>query len=58
MTYVPKYLLESSSIKHVTVDFQLERVAPKKDLEGITHVDTSSFALKTNLSVLKTELIN
>ena len=24
MSYVPKYLSESSSIKHVTVDFQLE----------------------------------
>ena len=56
MGYVPKYLLESSSIKHVTVDLQLEGVATKKDLEGITHVDTSSFTLKTNLSALKTEV--
>ena len=56
MNYVPKYLSESSSIKHVTVDLQLEGVATKKDLESITHVDTSSFALKTNLSALKTEV--
>ena len=56
MTYVPKYLSESASIKHVTVDLQLERVATKKDLEGITHVDTSSFYLKTNLSALKTKV--
>ena len=28
----------------------------KKDLEGITHVDTSSFALKSHLSALKTEV--
>ena len=56
MSYVPKYLSESSSIKHVTVDLQLEGVATKKDLEGITHVGTSSFALKTNLSALKTEV--
>ena len=55
MSYVPRYLSESSSIKHITVDLQLEGVATKKDLEGITHVDTSSFALKTNLSALKTE---
>ena len=48
MSYVPKYLWESSSIKHVTVDLQLEGAASKKDLEDITHVDTSSFALKTN----------
>ena len=56
MNYVPMYLSESSSIKHVTVDLQLEGVATKKDLQGITHVDTSSFALKTNLSALKTEV--
>ena len=55
MSDVPKYLLESSSIKHVTVDLKLEGVATKKDLEGITHVGTSTFALKTNLSALKTE---
>ena len=56
MSYVPKYLSESSSIKHVTVDLQLEGVATKKDLESITHVDTSSFSLNINLSPLKTEV--
>ena len=56
MSYVPKYLSESSSIKHITVDLQLEGVATKKDLKGITYVDTSSFALKTNLSALKTQV--
>ena len=56
MSYAPKYLSESSSIKHVTTDLQLEGVATKKDLVGITHVDTSSFALKTNLFALKTEV--
>ena len=40
MSYVPKYLSEPSSIKHVNVDLQLEGVVTKKDLEGITHVDT------------------
>ena len=45
MSYFPKYLSESSSTKHVTVDLQLEGVATKKDLESITHVDTTSFAL-------------
>ena len=54
MSYVPNYSSESSSIKHV--DLKLEGVATKKDLEGITHVDTSSFTLKTNLSALKTEV--
>ena len=38
------------------MDLQLEGVATKKDLEGITLVDTSIFALKTNLSALKTEV--
>ena len=38
------------------MDLQLEGVATKKYLEGITHVDTSSFALKINLSALKTEV--
>ena len=56
MSYVPEYLSESSSIKHVTVDLQLEGVATKKNLESITHVDTGGFALKTNLSALKTEV--
>ena len=30
--------------------------ATKKDINDITHVDTSNFALKTNLSSLKTEV--
>ena len=38
------------------MDLQLEGVETKKDLEGITHVETSSFALKTNLSALKAEV--
>ena len=38
------------------MDLQLEQVATKNDLEGITHVDTSNFALKTNSSDLKTKV--
>ena len=30
--------------------------ARKTDLKNVTHVDTSSFALKTNLATLKTEV--
>ena len=56
MRYVPNYSLESTSIKHVIVGLKLEGVVTKRDLEGITHVDASSFALKTNLSALKTEV--
>ena len=56
MSYVPEYLSESSSIKHVTVDLELEGVATKKDLGSITHADTSNFALKSILSALKDEV--
>ena len=39
---------------NVTVD--LPNYATKDDIKNITHVDTSSFALKTNLANLKTEV--
>ena len=39
---------------NVTVD--LSNYATKDDLKNITHVDTSSFALKTNLTNLKSEV--
>ena len=35
---------------------QLCNYAIKTDLKNVTHVDTSSFALKTNLANLKTEV--
>ena len=34
----------------------LSNYATKTDLKNVTHVDTSSFALKTNLAGLKTEV--
>ena len=34
----------------------LSNYATKNDLKNVTHVDTSSFALKTNLASLKTEV--
>ena len=39
---------------NVTVDFS--NYATKTDLKNVTHVDTSSFAFKTNLANLKTEV--
>ena len=39
---------------NVTVD--LSNYATKDDIKNITHVDTSSFALKTNLANLKTKV--
>ena len=53
--YFPSGLSKRSGIKHVTVDLKIEGVATKKHSESITHVDTSSCALKTNLSSLKPE---
>ena len=39
---------------NITVD--LSNYAKKTDLKNVTHVDTSSFALTTNLDNLKTEV--
>ena len=39
----------------INVTFDLSNYAAKDDIKNITHVDTSSFALKTNLANLKTE---
>ena len=41
---------------NINVKFDLSNHATKTDLKNLTHVDTSSFALKTNLASLKTEL--
>ena len=38
------------------VEIDVSNYATKKDINDITHVDTSNFALKTNLSSLKTEV--
>ena len=40
----------------INVKIDLSNYATKTDLKNVTHVDTSSFALKTNLSGLKTEV--
>ena len=39
-----------------SVKVDLSNYATKTDIKNITHVDTSSFALKTNLASLKTEV--
>ena len=38
------------------VKVDLSNYATKADIKNISHVDTSSFALKTNLASLKTEV--
>ena len=40
----------------IKVKIDLSNYATKTDLKNVTHVDTSSFALKTNLASLKTEV--
>ena len=37
-------------------NINLSNYATKTDLKNVTHVDTSSFALKTNLASLKTKV--
>ena len=52
-TCYPPYKSSSNNIK---VELDLTNYATKTDLKNITHTDVSSFASKTNLSALKTEL--
>ena len=40
----------------INVKIDLSHYATKADIQNISHVDTSSFALKTNLATLKTEV--
>ena len=44
--------------RNISIDVDLFNYATKTDLKNVTHVDTSSFALKTNLGNLKTEVDN
>ena len=52
-TYYPPYKSSSSNIK---VELDLTNYATKTDLKNITHTDVSSYASKTNLGALKTEV--
>ena len=51
--YHPPYRSSSNNIK---VELDLANYATKVDLNNITHVDVSSFASRTNLAALKTEV--
>ena len=53
MSYYPPYRNSSNNIK---VKLDLIKYATKTDLKNITHADFSSFASKTNLASLKTEV--
>ena len=53
--FFPPYENFSQNVK---VELDLSSYATKKDIKDITHLDTSSYALKTNLAALKTEVDN
>ena len=50
--YFPPY----NSSKSIKVELDFSNYATKDDVKNITHVDVSSFASKTNLTALKTEV--
>ena len=52
--YLPKRYEPFGGDINVKVD--ISNYATKADIKNISHVDTSSFALKTNLANLKTEV--
>ena len=51
--YYPPYKCSSNNIK---IELDLANYATKNDLKNITHVDVSTYASKTNLAALKTEV--
>ena len=53
ISFYPPYKSSSNNVK---VELDLTNYTTKTDLENITHVDVSSFASKTNLAALKTEV--
>ena len=53
MSYYPPYRSSSNNIK---VELDLSNYATKDVVKNITHVDVSSYATKTNLASLKTEV--
>ena len=53
MSYYPLY---KSSSSYVKVELDLTNYATKTYLKNIAHIDVSSFASKTNLAAIKTEV--
>ena len=51
------FLPYNNSSENIKVELDLCNYATKKDIKDITHVDTGSYALKTNLANLKLKLI-
>ena len=53
VSYYPPYKSSSNNIK---VELDLSNYVTKDGVKNITHVDVSSYATKTNLAALKTEV--
>ena len=53
MSYYPPFKSSSNNVK---VELDLTNYATKTDLKNITHADVSTYASKTNLAALKTEV--
>ena len=53
MSYYPPYKTSSNNNK---VELDFSNYATEDDVKNITHVDVSSYATKTNLAALKTEV--
>ena len=51
--YFPPYI---SSGRNIKMELNLSSYATKTDLKNVTHADVNSFASKTNLASLKTEV--
>ena len=51
--YFPPY---ENNINNIKIELELANHATKDDVKNITHVDVSSYATKTNLAALKTEV--
>ena len=51
--YFPPY---ENTINNIKVELDLANYATKYDVKNITHVDVNSYATKTNLAALKTEV--
>ena len=51
--YVPPY---NNFSKNIKLELELSNYATKDDVKNVTHVDVSSYATKTNLAALKTEV--
>ena len=51
-----QYFSPYGSTNNIKVELYLANYATKDDVKNITHVDVSSYATKTNLAALKSEV--